>query len=333
MSADHVISRILGLDFETANPKRGSACALGLCLVDAASGDVLDKRLFLIDPKAKFAPFNVRLHHIDAARVAGAPTFSDILPEIASRLDDQTVVAMHNAEFDIDVLDESCVRADVPAPEMYYFCTMLLSRAVLPSLQHHGLTDVSQYLSLPQFEHHSADDDAATCALILQRFCNALDVPTVEALTEASGVSVGRIHFNRIYPCESRTATHAAPAKRPAHSPTRSTSAALTVHVDFPDEPNPCGPLFSKLVVFTGEIDGLPREYAQKAVVSRGGFIRNKVTHNTDYLVHGTYDTALFGENYQSGKLRDAQRLSESGAKVQIISADQFLRLLDGWHT
>ena len=40
------IYRILGIDFETANRTRASACSLGLCVLDFSSGKVIEKKHF-----------------------------------------------------------------------------------------------------------------------------------------------------------------------------------------------------------------------------------------------------------------------------------------------
>ena len=55
------IERILGLDFETANPSRTSVCSLGLCLVNFSSGEVIDKKQFLSILMILFIPETFKL--------------------------------------------------------------------------------------------------------------------------------------------------------------------------------------------------------------------------------------------------------------------------------
>ena len=98
------IERILGLDFETANPSRTSVCSLGLCLVNFSSGEVIDKKQFLINPHDTFHPRNIQTHGIVPDMVENSPCFEDVVDEIFSRLDAHTVLVAHNASFDIDVL-------------------------------------------------------------------------------------------------------------------------------------------------------------------------------------------------------------------------------------
>ena len=52
------IYRILGIDFETANRTRASACSLGLCVLDFSSGKVIEKKHFFIYANVHLFYFN-----------------------------------------------------------------------------------------------------------------------------------------------------------------------------------------------------------------------------------------------------------------------------------
>ncbi|HHW27009.1 MAG TPA: hypothetical protein GXX23_06675 [Firmicutes bacterium] len=101
MSIDFVV-----LDFETANEKRASVCAVGLVLF--RDGRVVEELTWLVSPPehlAYFNPYNVQIHGITAEMVAGKPGFNEIWPEIRGIMSDQIVVA-HNASFDMTVLKQ-----------------------------------------------------------------------------------------------------------------------------------------------------------------------------------------------------------------------------------
>ena len=69
----------VAIDFETANETRGSACALGVAIVEA--GQVIDRASWLIRPPTlDFNPYNVMIHGITAADVAAEPAFDSLWP-------------------------------------------------------------------------------------------------------------------------------------------------------------------------------------------------------------------------------------------------------------
>lgn len=75
----------VAIDFETANRTRGSACALGVAIVEA--GQVIDRASWLIRPPTlDFNPYNVMIHGITAADVASSPTFDLLWPTIETSL-------------------------------------------------------------------------------------------------------------------------------------------------------------------------------------------------------------------------------------------------------
>lgn len=74
--------------------------------------------------------------------------------------------------------------------------------------------------------------------------------------------------------------------------------------------------LRGKIVVFTGQISGLTREEATRAVRAAGGQVRESVSARTDYLVAG---------DGTGSKVAEAKRLG-----VRIISPEEFRRLTVG---
>ncbi len=101
-SAGMTFPRTLAIDFETANERRDSPCAVGLAWIEG--GRVVRRESRLIRPaEMRFSPGNIRVHGIRPRDVASAPSFPEamapFLPEIAGSL-----VLAHNASFDVGVL-------------------------------------------------------------------------------------------------------------------------------------------------------------------------------------------------------------------------------------
>lgn len=84
------------------------------------------------------------------------------------------------------------------------------------------------------------------------------------------------------------------------------------------------GPLSGKSFVFTGKLQTLERKAAQRDLAACGATTPAGVSQELDYLVVGAGDAAA----PPSSKLLKAQRLQAEGARLQIISEQEFLALL-----
>lgn len=134
----------LALDFETANGRQESACAVGVAGI--VEGVVVGSRSWLIRPPVmEFSPFNISIHGITPRDVADAPTFpiiwETLLPLISGGL-----VFAHNAAFDMGVLRAVLRTYDLPLPEFSHICTVKVARRFWPDLPNHKLSTVADYL-------------------------------------------------------------------------------------------------------------------------------------------------------------------------------------------
>lgn len=95
-------------------------------------------------------------------------------------------LAAHNASFDIGFIYEASVRYGIDYTPSY-IDTLAMSRALLPELKSHRLNIVASFLSLPEFSHHRASDDAVTAGLILAKLMEKLKVLGITRLEEING--------------------------------------------------------------------------------------------------------------------------------------------------
>ncbi|RJT78007.1 DNA polymerase III subunit epsilon [Arthrobacter cheniae] len=151
------------IDFETANSKRGSVCAVGLAKV--RNGVVTETVSWLIKPPPSvgaFSPINVGVHGIRPADVRTASSWTESLHRIMDVAGGDSFVA-HNASFDRSVLRGACAESGLAAPERTFHCSVALSRRLL-DLDGNKLPQVARALGLGAFSHHDAGSDAAICA-------------------------------------------------------------------------------------------------------------------------------------------------------------------------
>jgi DNA polymerase-3 subunit epsilon len=152
----------VALDFETADPGRDSACAVGIVRVENRRIVRSESRL-IRPPRRPFA--FTPIHGISWEDVADAPPFGDVWGELERIVEGARFLAAHNAAFDRSVLQTCCERAGLLPPAIPFECTVRVSRRVW-GIRPTKLPDVCRALDL-RLRHHDARSDAEACARIM----------------------------------------------------------------------------------------------------------------------------------------------------------------------
>ena len=156
------MTTFVAIDFETANHRRDSACAVGLAA--GCNGRIVASRTYAIRPPTPQFSFT-GIHGVRWEDVRDAPTFGDLWPTLRAWIDDAEFLAAHNAGFDRSVLLACCARYRLRAPRTPFTCTVQLARAqwgIYPTT----LPDVCRQLHV-LLRHHDAGSDAEACARIV----------------------------------------------------------------------------------------------------------------------------------------------------------------------
>lgn len=175
MSLDFV-----AIDFETANGKRSSPCAVGMTKV--RDGLIVDRLAGYIQPPPPYDYFsaaNVAVHGITARHVRNAPEWPKALAAITRFVGDDMMVA-HNSSFEASVIRQSCELLALPTPAIPLACSLAIARSILWDLDKHRLPDVARAVGVPIGTHHDAQADAdmsalAVVAMARQNGCTSLD--------------------------------------------------------------------------------------------------------------------------------------------------------------
>ena len=150
-----------------------------------------------MDPERPLDKKIVELTGISQEMLVGAPKLEEVLPKFLEFIGGRVLVA-HNSDFDTGFIRAACARLGYE----YSFTavdTLILAQNMLPQLNKFKLDIVSNALSLPDFNHPRAGDDAMTCGLIMDRLMKKmeeeLDIHTLQAVNPAmvSLRSKGRI--------------------------------------------------------------------------------------------------------------------------------------------
>ncbi|WP_282708845.1 3'-5' exonuclease [Ligilactobacillus sp. Marseille-Q7487] len=155
----------VALDFETASPKRHSACSLALTVVQ--NNQIVDELYSLIKPETEFSPYNIKIHGITPQMVAQAPKFPELWPHIAPFFGPDKLIVAHNAPFDCSVLKKTLEYYQITPPNFLALDTVKTCRHYFSDLPNHKLNTVCQQLQISLEHHHNALDDSLACAKIL----------------------------------------------------------------------------------------------------------------------------------------------------------------------
>lgn len=154
----------VAIDFETANPQRASACAVGLARV--RDGRVVKAVHWLMRPPEgcdDFGQRNIEIHGITARKVVGLPRFGAFLDRMLAGIGDDPLVA-HNAAFDRQVFEASVAQSQLTAPELVWVDSYKLAKTHLAGLADHRLPTTAGYFGVVLDNHHDAGADAIACA-------------------------------------------------------------------------------------------------------------------------------------------------------------------------
>lgn len=159
---------MVAFDVETTglSPERDRLTEIGALIF---SGDkIIAEFNTFVNPKMPIPPDITRLTGIKDSDVADAPGEEEALRAFLAFAGDRPLAA-HNADFDVSFLDSAARRSKLSFDPVY-LDTLTLSQTLLPNLKRHKLNIVSDFLSLPEFRHHRASDDAMVVARIMDKF-------------------------------------------------------------------------------------------------------------------------------------------------------------------
>ena len=172
----------VAFDLETTGLSSRTDRIIEIGAVILKNGQEIDRFQTFVDPERTLDKKIVELTGISDEMLKGAPKIEEVLPKFLEFVGGRILVA-HNSDFDTGFIRAECQRQGLP----YTFTaadTLILSQNLLPQLNKFKLDIVSNALSLPEFNHHRAGDDAMTCGLIFARLAQQLEEMGVHSLQQ-----------------------------------------------------------------------------------------------------------------------------------------------------
>jgi len=278
----------VAIDVETANTDLGSICQVGIAYF--RDGSLADTWMSLVDPKDDFDAMNVSIHGIDEYRVKGSPTWTDVFPDVTSRLRDRIVVS-HTA-FDRISIARACDRANLSIFHCIWLDSAKVVRRAWPEFSRsgYGLSNVAAHFRIDYQAHDALEDARCAGELLLRAVAH-------------TGLTIDQ------------WITH-------VEQPINRTSSTR-----YRKGGNPDGPLFGETIVFTGELS-MSRIEAADLASAAGCRVEEGVTKRTTILVVGDHDARKLNGRAESAKQLKAKRLIGQGQAIRILSKSDFNRVI-----
>ena len=186
----------VAFDLETTGLSSREDKIIEIGAVLMQNGQELDRFQTFVDPQMKLQKETIELTGITDQMLQGAPKLEEIFPQFLAFVGDRVLVA-HNADFDTGFIRAACEKLGHP----YKFTsadTLVLSQNLMPQLNRFKLDVVADALSLPEFNHHRAADDAVTCGLIMAKMFEKLAELDIHSLQAVNPAMEGLRKQNRI---------------------------------------------------------------------------------------------------------------------------------------
>ena len=166
-------TEMVAFDIETTGLNAGSDRMTEIGAVIFAGNEIKETFNTFVDPGMHIPAEITQLTGITDKDVKGAPSEGEALKAFLDFAGGRPIIA-HNADFDTGFMASTASRCGIDFDPVY-LDTLALSQALLPDLKRHKLDMVSNRLSLPEFNHHRASDDALVVARIMGRFIPMLE--------------------------------------------------------------------------------------------------------------------------------------------------------------
>lgn len=305
---------IIGLDFETANSSRSSACAVAAVKYDLC-GNRLDEYYSLINPHEDFDIFNIMIHGITPEMVVDAPGIAPAMAKVFSLADPDSLFVCHNAAFDFSVLRASLQKDPIIIPDLTFTCTYRIASRIITDSVIFTLPTVADLCGIVGLDHHNALSDADTCAKILLYFVGQYN-SDFDALHAACNLKYGHISSGEYDGIHKTVRESTGPVSRIGNDYVASFSTDSTSY------------FYEKNVCFTGKLNSMTRAEAIEIINRLGGFGSETFNKSTDILVTGYQNPAVLAGKPKSSKYLQAEKMLSKGKKIEIIPEEEFLKLL-----
>lgn len=268
----------------------------------------------LIKPTNPIPAFITKINGITNKMVKDSPEIIKVLPEFCSFIEDLPVLG-YKVDFDASFINSQLMKYFGKQFGNQVLDVLEVAQSAIPELHNHKLGTVSNYLGLDTEGTHRALKD---CELTNECYNHCKEI------LKERGV---KLSFLRPFTPKKLSRSSKSPAKAWINFAGQPTAKDIKPeNTNF----NEAHPLYSKVCVFTGDLESFTREDAMQAVVNIGGLCGSGITKKTNYLIVGSFESIFTVKGDKSSKIIKAEKYKLEGIDIEIISENTFFNLLKG---
>lgn len=287
------MDKIVVFDVETPNYKNDRICSIGLTVIE--NGEAAESKYYLVNPECGFDDRNIQIHGITPQDVADAPTFPEIWDTIGAMFH-ASLVAAHNATFDLCVLRKVLQAYELNEAFVYYIDTLTMTRSMIKNMENYRLPTLCGKFDIP-LDHHNAASDSLACAMLLCRLIK-------------DGADLNR--YKKKYSLEATVL------------PEKSVGTVTSDSV--PDYSCSCDSIeiSGKSICLSGEFDCGSKADVSTKLINAGASIHSSVTQKTDILLIGGQGSSAWSCGKYGTKVKKALELKEKGFNIRLVREADF---------
>ena len=158
-------SSYICFDLETTGFSAVTERIIEIGAVRIINGEIKDEFCTFVNPKKNIPKKITELTGINNEMVSNAPDELEAVQKFIDYCGKSNILVAHNAAFDVSFLKSALKRCNLNF-DFKSIDTVALCRAKINLIKNYKLSTVAKYFNLPEFNHHRANDDARTLALI-----------------------------------------------------------------------------------------------------------------------------------------------------------------------
>lgn len=182
-------------DVETTGLSVANHKIIELAGVKMQNGKVIDRFESFINPHQKIPRNIIELTNITDDMVENAPEIDEVIRKFIHFIGD-SVLAAHNARFDIGFLQAACRQQGLPPITNPAVDTLELARFLYPSMKNHRLNTLADKFKVKLESHHRAVDDSEATGHILFHLIRetlARDIDNLARLNDYVGIDLQNV--------------------------------------------------------------------------------------------------------------------------------------------
>lgn len=155
-------------DTETTGLTVSNSFVIEIGAVKFDKNGIIDKFSTLINPQKPIPESASAINNITDDMVKDAPKIDEVLDSFLEFTKD-TVLIAHNANFDVNFINEECVRNNKTELKNSFLDTLNLVRWAYPLLGKYNLQLMARLMNIEVTDAHRAYDDARVCMELFNR--------------------------------------------------------------------------------------------------------------------------------------------------------------------